>query len=52
MEISLQTFSVILGVVYIIHVCMEHLNKINQSINQTIHRANGRRRATDAKKCC
>ena len=33
MEISLKTFSVILGVVYILYVCMEHLNKLNQSIN-------------------
>ena len=37
MEISLNTFSVILGVVYILYmyVCMEHLTKLNQSINQS-----------------
>ena len=41
MEISLKTFGVILGVVYILYmyVCMEHLNKLNQSINQPINQS-------------
>ena len=40
MEISINTFSVILGVVYILYIilCMEHLNKINVSKNYTQHK--------------